>query len=63
MFDLEGYSVYVLTIQCVHEEPEIWGIYSNAKACQEHGEKVCQAYAKKGKEALYWCDSYEVKGE
>lgn len=62
--NIEGCSVFALVIFYDDvEEEELWGIYSNAKACCDNGEKICAALADKGVTAKYRCRSYDVKGE
>ena len=63
MFDIEGHSVFVLFIILDFGEPKLWGIYSNAKACCDNGDKICQAFLDQGVDAMYRCKSYDVKGE
>lgn len=64
MFDIEGHSVFALFIYFDWEEkPELWGIYSNAKACCDNGDKICQAFLDQGVDASYRYKSYDVKGE
>jgi hypothetical protein len=62
-YDLEGYSVFALMIQFENEKEELWGIYSNAKACCDNGEKICKGFCEQGKDAWYYCRSFDVKGE
>lgn len=62
-YDLEGYSVFALMIQFENEKEELWGIYSNAKACCDKGKEVCKAFREQGKDAWYYCRSFDVKGE
>ena len=64
MSDIENHSVFALFIYLDGEEkPEPWGIYSNAKACCDNGEEICQAFLNNGIDAKYRCRSYDVKGE
>lgn len=60
---IEGHSVFALMIKLDYEDPQLWAIYSNAKACCDNGEKICQAFLDKGIDAEYYCESYDVKGE
>ena len=62
-YDLEGYSVFALMITVKDNAPELWGIYSNAMACCEAGEKYCQTFLDIGIDATYYCKSYDVMGE
>ena len=61
--DLEGYSVFALFIYFKEDNGELWGIYSNANACCEAGEKICQTCLDNGINATYRCESYDVAGE
>lgn len=60
-YDLEGYSVFALFIVFNFGESELWGIYSNANACCEAGKKICEALLNKGVDAMYRCESYDVR--
>ncbi len=62
MFSIENHSVFALFIILDWGDSELWGIYSNANACCEAGEKICQAFLDKGVDATYRCKSYDVKG-
>lgn len=60
--EIEGYSVYALMVRVGdEEEPELWEIYSNAKACQNRGERIVKGFKASGIEAEYCCRGYTVK--
>ena len=61
-YEIEGCDVFALLVKVGDEDiAQLWGIYSNAKACQDRGEEIVKCFKFGGIDAKYCCRSYTVK--